>query len=118
MAKNDKIQSEQEEQIIRQHVESDRAGQQRKVRFIEEDVKTNYAGIFNIGFGAEAVLFIFGNQSVEPNVVRIESKVAVSLKTAKRITVTLSNMIRRYEAANGVIDITAPKAVEEKTKIQ
>jgi hypothetical protein len=79
------------------------------MRFVEEGVKTQYSAIFNIGFGAEEVLFIFGNPSIGPNVVRIESKVAVSLKTAKRIAVTLNNMLRRYEAIHGEIDTSAPK---------
>lgn len=90
-------------------------GKQRQVRFVEEGVKTQYAGIFNLGFGAEEVLFIFGNPSLDPNIVRIEAKVAVSIKTAKRITVMLSNVIRRYEAKNGAIDISAPKAAPDKS---
>jgi len=60
-------------------------------------------------------LFIFGNSSLDPNIVRIESKVAVSIKTAKRIAVMLSNMIRRYEAKNGAIDISAPKAASDRS---
>ena len=87
-----------------------RRPQQRQIRFVEEGVKTLYSGVFNIGFGSDEVVFIFGNPSVDPNVVRIESKVAVSLKTAKRMAITLSDMLRRYEAQNGVIDISAPRA--------
>jgi hypothetical protein len=91
----------------------------RAVRFVEEGVKTQYAAIFNIGFGAEEVLLAFGNPSFDPNMVKIESKVVVSLKTAKRFAVTLSNLIRRYEAKNGAIDISVPKtAADEKPKIQ
>lgn len=92
---------------------------QRQVRFVEEGVKTQYAGVFNIGFGAEEVLFIFGNPALDPNIVRIESKVAVSLKTAKRLAVMLSNMIRRYETENGVIDLSRPhKEPVESPKLQ
>ncbi len=100
--------------------EDDGLGQwQKPVRFIEEGVKTQYAGVFNIGFGPDAVLFIFGNSSLDPRTVQIESKMAVSLKTAKRMAVMLGNLIRRYEAANGTIDISAPQpANEERIKIQ
>jgi hypothetical protein len=117
MAKNDKVQNEENKQ---QQSQGNRPAQQRQVRFVEEGVKTNYAGIFNIGFGSDEVVFIFGNPSVEPNLVRIDSKVAVSLKTAKRMAVSLGNLIRRYEAANGAIDIASPRATsnEGKTKIQ
>lgn len=123
MAKNDKIQDKQQEQKTQQVQSDERAGQ-RRVRFVEEGVKTQYSGIFNIGFGADEVVFIFGNPSVDPSVVRIESKIAVSLKTAKRMAVSLGNLIRRYETANGTIDISLPKGAapsvpgEEKSKLQ
>ncbi len=92
--------------------------QTRQIRFVEEGVKTQYANVFNIGFGAEEVVFLFGNHSVDPNIVRIESKMAVSIKTAKRLAVTLGNLLRRYEAIHGEIDITPPKSTEEKPHIQ
>jgi len=99
MAKGDKI----DDTIVQD------TAQQRKVRFTEEGVKTQYSGIFNVGMGADEVVFMFGNPSIDPNVMRIESKIAVSLKTAKRITLSLSNLIRRYEAINGTIDIAPAK---------
>jgi hypothetical protein len=107
MTKNDKQNQEAPQQI-----QDDAQRQQRKLRFVEEGVKTQYSGIFNVGFGAEEVVFIFGNPSVDPNVVRIESKIAVSLKTAKRIALSLGNLIRRYETANGTIDISPSKAAK------
>ena len=94
-------------------------GQGRQLRFVEEGVKTNYSNVFNIGFGQEEVIFLFGTHSVDPNVVRIENKVAVSIKTAKRLAVTLGNLLRRYEAINGVIDISAlAQTKEEKPNVQ
>jgi len=103
MAKGDKI----DNNIVQD------ATQKRRIRFTEEGVKTQYSGIVNAGLGAEEVILMFGNPSIDPNVVRIESKIAVSLKTAKRMTLTLGNLIRRYEAINGIIDIAPPK--KEKT---
>jgi hypothetical protein len=99
MAKGDKIDDK-----INQET-----SQKRTIRFTDEGIKTQYSGIFNLGLGAEEVLFMFGNPSIDPNVVRIESKIAVSLKTAKRITLSLGNLIRRYEAINGVIDVSPAK---------
>lgn len=87
--------------------------QKRRIRFTEEGVKTQYSGVFNLGLGSDEVIFMFGNPSIDPSVVHIESKMAVSLKTAKRIAVSLDNLIRRYEAINGVIDIAPAK--KEKT---
>jgi len=110
MAKNDK-----QNQDAPQQIQDAGQKQQRQLRFVEEGVKTQYAGIFNVGFGAEEVVFIFGNPSVDPNVVRIESKIVVSLKTAKRITLSLGNLIRRYEAVNGIIDVSPLKAAKSDT---
>ncbi len=109
MAKNDKMKVDEKGQRGQQQVQNAPPSQPRQVRFVEEGVKTQYSGVFNLGFGADEVVFIFGNPSLNPNVVRIESKVAVSLKTAKRIAVTLTNMLRRHEAIHGEIDIAAPK---------
>lgn len=119
MAKDDKMKVDEKEQKAQKQIQNGPPPQQRQVRFVEEGVKTQYSGVFNIGFGAEEVVFIFGNPSVSPNVVRIESKVAVSLKTAKRIATTLSNMLRRYEAIHGEIDTSAPKtANDDKQRMQ
>jgi hypothetical protein len=98
-----------------QTVQSDQQAKRKQVRFVEEGTKTQYAGVFNIGFGAGEVIFFFGNTSLDPNVVRIESKIAVSIKTAKQLAVMLSNMVRQYEAKNGAIDISAPKAAPERS---
>lgn len=99
MAKDDKI-IEKEAQDTQQ---------KRRIRFTEEGVKTQYSGVFNLGLGPDEVIFMFGNPSIDPSVVRIESKIAVSLKSAKRIAASLGNLIRRYEAINGVIDIEPAK---------
>ncbi len=116
MATDDKKQGNQQQQNPQQQTGGARQAQRRQIRFVEEGVKTLYSGVFNIGFGSDEVVFIFGNPSVDPNVVRIESKVAVSLKTAKRMAITLSDMLRRYEAQNGVIDISAPKGKADATE--
>jgi hypothetical protein len=105
MAKGDKI-DDKRDQVT---------AQQRKLRFVEEGVKTQYSGIFNVGFGAEEVVFMFGNPSIDPSVVRIESKIAVSLKTAKRMALSLGNIIRRYEAVNGIIDVEPSKKAKNDT---
>ncbi|PKN89275.1 MAG: hypothetical protein CVU51_01095 [Deltaproteobacteria bacterium HGW-Deltaproteobacteria-1] len=112
MSKNEKM----EDQITGSPVIGEQNAQQRKMRFVEEGVKTQYANAFNIGFGGEEVVFLFGNQSLEPNVVRIESKMAVSIKTAKRIAVTLGNMLRRHEAIHGVVDISVPRTTKDDEK--
>ena len=44
----------------------------RKIRIVEEGVKTLYSGTYNISLGSDEVLFVFGNRSLDPSVMRIE----------------------------------------------
>lgn len=73
----------------------------REMRIVEEGVKTLYSATYNISLGPDEVMFVFGNRSLDPSMTRIESKIVVSLKTAKRMAITLGDLIRRYEAQNG-----------------
>ena len=81
-------------------------GRQRPMRFVEEDVKTQYAGLFNVGFGADEVLLLFCNPSVDPGVI----KVAMSLKNTKRLAVTLGKLLSQYEQMGGS---TSPLCVRQ-----
>ena len=91
-------------------------GRQRPMRFVEEDVKTQYAGLFNVGFGADEVMLFFCNPSVDPGVIKVESKVAMSLKTAKRLAITLGKLLSQYEAAHGVIDISVLRSAADESQ--
>jgi hypothetical protein len=88
-------------------------GRQRPMRFVEEDVKTQYAGLFNVGLGTDEVLILFCNPSVDPGVIKVESKVAMSLKSAKRLAITLGKLISQYEANNGVINIVSSRSAAD-----
>ena len=106
MAKNDKIRNDKQDQEAPQQMQDNAQMQQRRLRFVEEGVKTQYSGIFNVGFGTEEVVFIFGNPSVDPNVVRIESKIAVSLKTANAFRAfSLSEYWRLLFPCNSVLEL-------------
>jgi len=50
-------------------------------------------------------------------VVRIDSKVTVTLRTAKRMAVAISDIIRRYEAMNGIIEITTTQPTTPKSRM-
>jgi len=91
-------------------------GRQRPMRFVEEDVKTQYAGLFNVGLGTDEDLLLFCNPSVDPGVIKVESKVAMSMKSAKRLAVTLGKLLSQYEAVHGVIDISAPRPSDKKNQ--
>lgn len=89
----------------RDHQDHDSRKQQtRQIRFVEDHLTTQYASVFNIAPGSEEFVLVFGNPSIDPSVIRIESKIAVSPKTAKRLALTLANLIQRHEAANGVVE--------------
>src|SRR5512139_1008244 len=107
MVTRDKSKKENQEYDTRQNTEGDNRAKRMQISFVEEGVQILYAGVFNIGVGEDEVVLTFGNQSIDPNVVRIDSKVAVTLRTAKRMAVAISDIIRRYETRNGVIEISS-----------
>ncbi len=92
--------------------------QTKQLRFVEENVVTQYAGIFNISLGADEAVFIFGNPSIDPNIIRIESKTAVSLKTAKRFALSLAGLIKRYEKKKrlSILQNTAGNGVQDRIR--
>lgn len=116
MAKQDTRQDTPGAQQPGNQANASQPGRQRPMRFVEEDVKTQYAGLFNVGFGAEEVLLFFCNPSVDPGVIKVETKVAMSLKNAKRLAVTLGKLLSQYEAAKGVIDISAPRSAADESQ--
>ena len=72
--------------------------------------------MFNVGFGADEVMLFFCNPSVDPGVIKVESKVAMSLKTAKRLAITLGKLLSQYEAAHGVIDISVLRSAADESQ--
>ena len=78
-----------------------------------QKMKTMYAGVFSTDLASDEVVFIFGNPAMGPHSIQIESRVTVSLKTAKCLAVTLGNLLKRYESENGVVDISGPQMAAE-----
>ncbi|HOX39180.1 MAG TPA: DUF3467 domain-containing protein [Candidatus Brocadiia bacterium] len=81
---------------------------QRTIRLSDEGVKTLYANLFSVVGDQDDIMLMFGSQFGNANVIKIESKIVVNARNAKRIALSLAEVIRRYEARNGIIDITAP----------
>jgi len=86
------------------------------MRLVEEGVNTLYFTFFTAALGPEGVALNFGNQSLDANTIRIQSKMVVSLKMAKRLNMALGDLIRKYETQNGVIDISAGRAFSDGQK--
>lgn len=80
-------------------------GDQRRIQLRDTGVSTNYANFFTISGGRDAILFSFGNQFGQQNMVQLEDKVVLSPRNAKRLAVSLGGVIRRYEQQHGEIEI-------------
>ena len=87
--------------------ETPQEGQQRQIQMRDTGIATQYANFFTITGGREAILLTFGSQFTQPDTVQVESKVVLSPANAKRLAVSLGQVIRRYESEHGEIDITA-----------
>ena len=84
----------------------------RQIQLRDSGVATHYASFFTVAGGREAVLISFGNQFTRPDQVEVEQKTVLSPANAKRLAITLGQVIRRYEEEHGEIDITVKRPVE------
>ena len=82
--------------------------ERRQIQMRDSGVSTIYSGFFTITAGRDAIMMSFGNQ-LSPNAVQIEQKTVLSPPNAKRLAVTLAQVIRRYEGDHGEIDISVPQ---------
>lgn len=85
-------------------------GEQAKLQIRDVDAKTAYANFFLVSSTPEEVVLNFGVNLLPPTKekelrVDITNRTVMSYVSAKRLAVTLSNLIQRYESANGVIEI-------------
>lgn len=87
-----------------QQAQGGQGGEQR-IQLRDTGVSTNYANFFTISGGRDAILFSFGNQFGQQNMVQLEDKVVLSPQNAKRLAISLGGVIRRYEQQHGEIEI-------------
>ena len=84
--------------------------EQRKIQIRDAGIATHYANFFTIMGGREAILLSFGSQFSSPDTVQLEHKIVLSPANAKRMAISLGQVIRRYEDEHGEIDISPPRA--------
>ena len=90
--------------------------QQRAVLNLRQDrAQTSYANLAMITSTPEEVVLHFGINVSPPTRDRqvnaeITSRVIMSYPSAKRLALTLGNVIQRYEAQKGVIEVGRPAA--------
>ena len=88
--------------------------QQVRVRIDEREVQTAYANAFRTNATAEEVILDFGLNNVNPStqqqempeiIFRIEQRVIMNYYSAKRLAITLSQLIRRHEDQFGELQL-------------
>ncbi len=81
--------------------------QQRRIQVRDTGITTQYANFFTVTGGVDAILISFANQFAR-DVVQLESKIVLSPRNAKRMAISLGQVIRAYEQQHGEIDIGTP----------
>ncbi len=87
--------------------------QQVQLRIDEREMATNYANAFRTNATAEEVMLDFGvnlpNPAAQPDkpeiLFRITNRIVLNYYSAKRLAITLSQMIRRYEEQFGELEL-------------
>ncbi len=88
-------------------------GERPSVNLRLEGADLNYANVAVVTSTPEEVILNFGMNAVPPTperqvVVQITDRIILSYPSAKRLAITLGNIIRRYEEARGVIRLPQP----------
>ena len=116
------------EQPIEQQARQQTGQRQVRLRIDERDMRTSYANAFRTNGTAEEVMLDFGlnlmappaQQDGEPEILfRVSDRVILNYYSAKRLAISLSQLIRRHEQQFGELEldvskrqVTAPPAPE------
>ncbi len=97
----------------------DQTGQNRiRVRIEERNLQTNYVSGFRPTITAEEVILDFGLNLIRPGgrkeepcemIFQTSSRLIMSYFSAKRLAVTLAQIIRQYEQQFGPVELNAAK---------
>ncbi len=92
--------------------------QQVRVRFDEREMKTVYANAFRTNGTAEEVMLDFGINFIAPPVgeqktpeisFQVSNRVILNYYSAKRLAITLTQLIRRHEEQFGELEMDVNK---------
>lgn len=88
--------------------------QRSTLRLRYDKAETSYANIAIVTSMPEEVVMNFGVNAMPPTPQRevnieISNRLIMNYASAKRLAITLGNVIQRYEAANGVINVQTPQ---------
>lgn len=120
MAKNDDKspnENPRDQQPIEEHARQ-QAGQQVQVRVDERDMQSSYTNAFRTNATPEEVMIDFGVNLPAPQtpsdaprqtVFRLTNRIIMNYYSAKRLAITLSNLIRQHEEQFGELELDTAK---------
>ena len=112
------------EKPIEEQVREQTGQQQVALRLDERDMSTTYANAFRANGTAEEVMLDFGlntlippaNEQAQPEIVfKVNERVIMNYYSAKRLAITLSQLIRRHEDQFGELELDAAKRRKDTT---
>ena len=88
-----------------------------------ENARLNYANVTLVNTTPEEVVLNFGINAVPPTRerevnVQITDRIILSYASAKRLAITLGNVVKRYEDADGVIDLPRRQAAPSTGEVE
>ena len=96
----------------------EQTGQQVRLRIDERTMQTHYANAFRTNGTAEEVMLDFGvnlmspatEQAGQPEIVfQVAERVVLNYFSAKRLAITLSQLVRRHEEQFGPLELDVNK---------
>ena len=120
MADNEKP----DEKLIEEQAREQTGQQQVRLRMDERNMTTSYANAFRTNGTAEEVMLDFGvnllnpasEQQEQPEIIfQINDRVIMNYYSAKRLAITLSQLIRRHEDQFGELELDMSKRQKTKT---
>jgi hypothetical protein len=110
--------NKQQPEPVEQQAREQTGQQQFRLRIDERNMRTNYANAFRAGENADEVTLDFGINHVQPAasekeqpeiIFQVNERIYMNFYSAKRLTITLGQLIRRYEQQFGEIELDANK---------
>jgi len=113
------------EKPIEEQAREQTGQKQIRLRVDERDMRTNYANAFRASETAEEVMVDFGvnlvrpasQQQDQPEIVfQATERIIMNYYSAKRLTITLGQLIRRFEEQFGELELDVAKRRSDRIK--
>lgn len=101
----------------------EQTGQQVRLRLDESKMTTSYANAFRTNGTPEEVMLDFGvnvvnpaqQQGAQPEIVfQVDKRIIMNYYSAKRLAITLSQLVRRHEEQYGELELDVQKRQRSK----